>query len=154
VLFLLNLAVFAFTTVADREPIGSESSDANAGIQTKGHLSQATTDFKEQDIVVNGHKMHLVCMGKGTPTVVFEAGLADSADVWSEVQRKIANRTRACAYDRAGSGKSEAAGSAQRDPRNASDDLHQLLHRSDAAPPYVLVGHSYGGLLVRLYASA
>jgi pimeloyl-ACP methyl ester carboxylesterase len=87
----------------------------------------------------------LHCSGRGAPTVVFEAGLGATHAAWSAVQPVVARSVRACSYDRL---------RAQR--RNASDDaadLHRLLTRADVRPPLVLVGHSFGGILARLYAA-
>lgn len=97
-----------------------------------------------------GRRLNLVCRGEGSPTVVFESGLAEPTSTWFKVQPSIAKKTRACSYDRAGSGFSDAptrAGSSA----NLVDDLRKLLVAADIAPPYVLVGQSYGGMNVRLY---
>lgn len=106
----------------------------------------------EQLIEVEPHRrLNLYCIGTGSPTVVFESGLTDDIPVWGRAQPEIAKQIRACAYDRAGVGFSDPA----RRPgtsRNIVDDLHRLLRRASIKPPYVLVGHSYGGLSVVLYA--
>jgi len=100
---------------------------------------------------VGGRKMHIVCVGKGSPTVVFEAGMGDSWETWSKVQRPIARDYRTCAYDRAGFASSE--------PRKGrsiallAEDLHAVLGAAGEKPPYVLVGHSLGGLIVRKFAA-
>lgn len=98
-----------------------------------------------------GRCMNIYCAGEGSPTVVFDAGLANWSQIWGFVQPEIAKRTRACAYDRAGLGFSDASDRAS-DSANIVDDLHRLLTAADIKPPYVLVGHSYGGMNVRLYA--
>ncbi|MEO8137381.1 MAG: alpha/beta hydrolase [Betaproteobacteria bacterium] len=100
----------------------------------------------------NDRHLNIVCMGAGTPTVVFDAGLANWSQIWGLVQPAIARRTRACAYDRAGLGFSDAA---RRDGSSANivDDLQRLLVAAGIKPPYVLVGHSYGGMSMRLYAN-
>ncbi len=100
---------------------------------------------------VDGYRLHLNCQGQGSPTVVIEAGNADCSLSWGPVQRGVARFTRICTYDRAGLGWSERSPQ----PRSAHDiveGLHTLLARSGVEPPYVLVGHSLGGPLVRLYA--
>ena len=105
-----------------------------------------------QMLDVGGHKLHLVCEGKGAPVVVMDAGLGDSWLTWSRTQPEIATRTRACSYDRAGLGYSEP-GPYPRDSRQIVDELHTLLTVAHIAPPYVLVGHSFGGYNTRLFAS-
>lgn len=100
---------------------------------------------------IGSHKLHLHCMGTGNPTVLFEAGAGDFSTRWSLVQEAVSKRFRACAYDRAGSGWSEA-GSQPRTMKQEVYELHTLLNKAEISGPYVLVGHSYGGLLVRLYA--
>jgi len=104
-----------------------------------------------QLVDVNGHKMHLYCTGEGSPTVILAAGLDDFSIFWSQVQPEVAKSTRVCSYDRAGLGWSEASP----DPRmseNMVKELHTLLTNAMIEGPYVLVGHSFGGALVRLYA--
>ncbi len=98
-----------------------------------------------------GRKLNLYCIGKGSPTVVFESGLTDETDVWALVQPVIAEHTQACSYDRAGSGYSDP-GRRAGTSANIVDDLHTLLSAAALKPPYILVGHSYGGMNARLYA--
>jgi len=100
---------------------------------------------------VDGYRLHLNCRGQGSPTVVIEAGAADCSLAWGPVQREVARFTRVCTYDRAGLGWSERSPQ-PRTAHNLVEDLHTLLARSGVKPPYVLVGHSLGGLFVRLYA--
>ncbi len=102
--------------------------------------------------VNSGRKLNLYCRGKGSPTVIFETGLADEMVVWGLVQPAIAAHTRACSYDRAGIGFSDPA-RREADSANIVDDLHRLLSAASIEPPYVLVGHSLGGMHVRLYAN-
>jgi pimeloyl-ACP methyl ester carboxylesterase len=98
-----------------------------------------------------GRCLVLTECGRGSPTVVLETGLGAESEEWSAVQAMLAPRARVCRYDRAARGASDAAPQ----PRSALDlveDLRALLLRADVMPPYVLVGHSFGGLLVRLFA--
>ena len=99
-----------------------------------------------------GYKMHIDCMGDGTPTVILDSGLGDSYVSWRKVQPQIAKFTRVCSYDRAGIGFSDS-GSQPRTSKVIAGELHALLRAAGIAPPYVLVGHSMGGYDVRLYAS-
>jgi pimeloyl-ACP methyl ester carboxylesterase len=98
-----------------------------------------------------GRKMNIYCVGHGSPTVVLEAGLGDQINAWALVQPQISSRTRVCSYDRAGLGFSDAS-SRPGTSANAMDDLHRLLGAASIKPPYILVGHSLGGMYVRLYA--
>lgn len=101
---------------------------------------------------VGGHHLHIHCMGEGGPTVVFDAGLPGSSLSWCYVQPEIAKFARTCSYDRAGLGWSEP-GPTPRSSEQIVEELHALLANAGIRPPYVLVGHSFGGLTVRLYAS-
>jgi pimeloyl-ACP methyl ester carboxylesterase len=98
-----------------------------------------------------GRSLFLHCVGSGSPTVVLEAGAASNAMQWQEVQSELGRTTRACAYDRAGIGNSVAPPGV-RDARDEIADLRLLLDRLRIDPPYVLVGHSYGGVLARVFA--
>jgi len=112
-----------------------------------------------------GRKMYLKCSGRGSPTVVLVGGLRASADDWDISDRskptvfsEVAKFTRVCACDRPGTpvGEKPSRSDPVPQPTTAKDavaDLHALLSAAAEAGPYVLVGHSYGGLIVRLYAS-
>lgn len=105
-----------------------------------------------QLVDVGGYRLHLSCMGQGSPTVILESGQANSLAVWSWIQPEIAKTTQVCAYDRAGVGWSDP-GLLPRDARQMVVELHTLLHNVAIAPPYVLVGHSFGGLVTHIYAA-
>jgi pimeloyl-ACP methyl ester carboxylesterase len=98
-----------------------------------------------------GRSLYLKCVGSGSPTVVLEAGLGGDTMGWRDVQPRLGATTRTCSYDRAGVGNSVATPGV-RDARADIEDLERLLTSARLEPPYVLVGHSYGGLLVRLFA--
>ncbi len=106
-----------------------------------------------QLVAVNGRQMHLNCTGTGSPTVVMDAGLGGWSLDWSRVQPDITRVTRICSYDRAGMGWSDPSGEPL-DARHAVQDLHSLLVNSGEEGPFVLVGHSNGGLRILLYANA
>jgi pimeloyl-ACP methyl ester carboxylesterase len=101
-------------------------------------------------IDVGGHRLHVVRAGDG-PTVVFENGPGGMALDWTLVQNELAGEATTVAYDRAGLGWSEV-GPRARDVVTIVDELHTALARSGSSAPYVLVGHSYWGLIVRAYA--
>jgi CubicO group peptidase (beta-lactamase class C family) len=108
-------------------------------------------------IDVGGYGLYINCSAgadKESPTVVLEAGLTQDSDTWNKVQPAVAKFARVCSYDRAGLGTSDAPPSAQ--PRTSQElvkDLHVLLENAGVAAPFVMVGHSFGGVNVRLYAS-
>jgi pimeloyl-ACP methyl ester carboxylesterase len=105
-----------------------------------------------QMIDVGGHSLYINCVGTGTPTVVIDAGWGDSSGAWSSwVQPGVARTTRVCTYDRAGMGYSEP-GPLPRTAERFADELHTLLSGAGVPGPYVLVGHSLGGLPVRVFA--
>ena len=101
---------------------------------------------------IGSHRLHIRCAGQGTPAVIFDAALGASSLSWSLVQPAIARITRACSYDRAGFGWSDA-GPLPRTAGRIADELHELLRAGAVPRPYVLVGHSFGGLVVRLFTS-
>ncbi|MEC5218111.1 pimeloyl-ACP methyl ester carboxylesterase [Actimicrobium sp. GrIS 1.19] len=101
--------------------------------------------------VGDGRQLNLFCAGSGSPTVVFDAGIGSAGWDWLRVHPAIARQTRACVYDRAGFGFSDAPHRAGTSA-NAVSDLHALLGAAGIAPPYLLVGHSYGGRNVQLFA--
>jgi pimeloyl-ACP methyl ester carboxylesterase len=103
-----------------------------------------------QMVDVGGHRLHLYCVGEGSPTAVLEGGHGVAALAWTLVQPMIATRNRVCAYDRAGLGWSEL-GPNPRTPERIVQELHTLLGNTAIEPPYVLVGHSVGGKHIRMY---
>lgn len=97
-------------------------------------------------------RLHVFEMGEGRPAVVLESGISATCVNWRRVQIAISRFTRVLSYDRAGLGWSDPA----RTPRTAPqivEELHAMLHEAAIPAPYVLVGHSFGGLVVRLYAA-
>ena len=102
---------------------------------------------------IGGFRLHLNCIGQGTPTVVMDAGGAAPSITWGLVPSEIAKFTRVCTYDRAGLGWSDPNPSISRTSQQSVDELHLLLTKAEINPPYILVGHSLGGVNMRLYAS-
>ncbi|MDP8909129.1 MAG: alpha/beta hydrolase, partial [Chloroflexota bacterium] len=96
--------------------------------------------------------LYVKCMGRGGPTVILEAALANTSATWSAIQPEIARFTTVCSYDRAGLGRSEAGPTYPITAQNSVDELRALLQNAGIRGPYVLVGHSYGGWLVQLFA--
>jgi len=104
-----------------------------------------------QLVDVGGYKLHIHCVGEGAPVVILDALFPGTVSNWGWVQPEIAKTTKVCAYDRAGLGWSES-GPAPRDAIRHATELHTLLAKSGIDAPYVLVGHSLGGLSVRMFA--
>jgi pimeloyl-ACP methyl ester carboxylesterase len=104
-----------------------------------------------QLIDVGGHSLHLSCTGSGSPTVVLQPGGGEMSSNLGWITPAIARDTRVCVYDRAGRGWSEPADTPQ-DGTQIATDLHTLLQRGHVPGPYVLAGHSFGGLYVLTFA--
>jgi pimeloyl-ACP methyl ester carboxylesterase len=100
----------------------------------------------------DGRAVNLRCMGRGSPTVILESGFGADSTAWAGVQPDVARLTRVCAYDRAGYGHSDA-GPAARDGAAIARDLDGALTAAGIKGPFVLVGHSAGGLYARLFAA-
>ena len=104
-----------------------------------------------QLVDAGGFRLNLYCMGSGSPTVVFDSGWGDWAPAWSKVQPQIAKWTRACSYDRAGTGFSEP-GPTPRTSLRIATELRTALHHADITGPYILVGSAFGGDNLRVFA--
>jgi pimeloyl-ACP methyl ester carboxylesterase len=160
---LFHLAISSTMTLAAR--VSLLLVPLLAALHVMGGYGAGSADFAGLVDIGGGRKMYLKCSGTGSPTVMLVGGLRASAEDWSiaaksapAVFREISKFTRVCACDRPGipiGEKPSRSDSAPQPttPKDAVADLHALLNAAGAAGPYVLVGHSYGGLIVRLYAS-
>ncbi|NGX36501.1 MAG: putative aminoacrylate hydrolase RutD [Candidatus Anoxychlamydiales bacterium] len=101
---------------------------------------------------IGGYRLHLNCSGKKGPSVVLDSGLGDFSLTWYYIQPQIAKFTHVCSYDRAGLGWSDK-GPNPRTSIKIAQELHTLLHNANVKPPYVLVGHSLGGLNMQVFAN-
>ncbi len=99
---------------------------------------------------LDGYKIHYKVMGQGLPTVIFEAGAGGDASVWEKVAPEIAKSNQAFTYDRAGMGRSQYNGK-DRQAQEIVSELDALLQKLKINPPYILVGHSIGGIYMRYY---
>jgi pimeloyl-ACP methyl ester carboxylesterase len=105
-----------------------------------------------QLVNVNGHTRHIYCTGEGNPTIILEAGAYSYSTEWYWVQQQLSATNRVCSYDRAGYGWSEpVAGS--RDGLQLVHELHDLLQAANVSGPYVMAGHSLGGVTDPIYAA-
>jgi pimeloyl-ACP methyl ester carboxylesterase len=104
-----------------------------------------------QLVDVRGFRLHVHCGGAGAPSIVLDAALGGSSVSWSLVQPELAKVSRVCSYDRAGFGWSDA-GPMPRTACRIADELRTLLERAGIPPPYLLVGHSFGGLVSLIFA--
>jgi pimeloyl-ACP methyl ester carboxylesterase len=118
------------------------------GLQRDSEIHPAPGRF----IDLGTHRLHLLEKGEGTPTIVLEAGLMSTVLSWSEIQRTLAQSYRVVSYDRAGLGWSDL-GPMPRTAERMVGELHTLLERAAIPAPYVLVGHSFGGLTMPLFAA-
>lgn len=100
----------------------------------------------------DGRRINLRCSGRGAPTVVLESGFGGGSGAWRNVQPALARTTRVCSYDRAGSGFSDP-GPTPRDGSAIARDLDQALQNGEIEGPFIVVGHSAGGLYARLFAA-
>ena len=103
-----------------------------------------------RSVDIGGRSLNIYCSGEGSPAVIFDSGNGDPGYVWADMQPNVAKLTRACWFDRAGEGWSDP-GPYPRTSAAMSADLHELLHRAGIPAPYILVGHSLGGMNARVY---
>ena len=123
------------------------------GYQTLGAAADAKAyPMPGQLIDVGGHSLHLSCTGSGSPTVVLQPGSGEMSSNHGWIAPAVARDTRVCVYDRAGRGWSEPASTPQ-DATQIATDLRTLLQRGNVPGPYVLAGHSFGGLYVLTFAA-
>ena len=134
---------------------GCGGDGAGAGAREKQSPPKVTVPGTgSADVIdVGGRALYMECIGSGSPTVLLEAGFGGTSNNWAALLPELGRTTRTCAYDRAGLGASDAIPGVH-DAGDEIKDLERLLDRARIAPPYVLVGHSYGGLLARLFAHA
>jgi pimeloyl-ACP methyl ester carboxylesterase len=135
-------------------PLFTRLAQAAAAVAVGAALVQAqATDIGPPPgrlVDIGGRRLHINCTGQGSPTVVFENGAGGFSVDWALVQPAIARATRACSYDRARHAWSDPSPVAET-PGSVARDLHALLAAAGERPPYVLVGHSMGGIYARIY---
>lgn len=117
------------------------------------HRDQAGYPPPGTFVTVDARKVYIDCAGKGAPTVVLESGLGGPTVLWEPMQPRLAQSIRVCSYDRDGVGWSEESHQPRSAARFASD-LHAVLHAAGEGGPYVMAGHSIGGMLALNFAAA
>ncbi|MRR30528.1 alpha/beta hydrolase, partial [bacterium] len=124
---------------------------ACSGSSGSASLPAGLSDAVTGKVDVGGVELYYICAGEGSPTVILEAGGGQDSSSWELVMLYSRGYTRVCAYDRANLGKSGSA-SKPRTFNDSTNDLHTLLQNASIEGPYIMAGHSMGGMLIRLYA--
>lgn len=114
-------------------------------------LDRRSHPMPGQLVDAGGYRLHIYCEGQGSPVVILDAANMGTVSNWAWIQPELAKSTRVCAYDRADAGWSDLSPEPN-DTRMNSQALHTLLSNAGLAGPYILVGHSFGGLFIRAYA--
>jgi len=122
---------------------------SNATAQT---LNKPSINVEDRYVTVDGRKMHYVTAGAGYATVVFESGLGNDLSAWNNLFTQVAGFAKVIAYDRAGYGSSEPA-TQPRSFTQIATELHNMLQQAHIPPPYILVGHSLGGAMIRAFTA-
>ena len=125
---------------------------AVATLSACGGTASLGSDAIQTTFDIGGRSLYLECAGRGSPTVVMDAGLGNTHDTWGSVAPAVQKLTQTCTYDRANLGDSDSVPEA-RTSAEVVADLQRLLEAAGIPPPYLLVGHSFGGLDVRLFAA-
>jgi pimeloyl-ACP methyl ester carboxylesterase len=144
-IILMNLVCFISIPI-------SFSQEKKQSPQEQSRIPEISTPKTDSMIDVGGRKLHCCVYGKGSPSVVLVSGFGALQAYWNSVIPDLAAKTTVVTYDRAGIGKSEI-GDLPTHGEQAAKDLLALLKKLDVPKPYLLVGHSYGGSVVRLFAS-
>jgi alpha/beta hydrolase family protein len=163
VLSFAAIAAFAIggCGTAQRGPSGTEARSmspteaAPSLAPTRPAASPTATSIENggAKLDVGGFSLWIECKGSGSPTVVLDAGLGSAHGAWVAVAPELEKTTRVCTYDRAGIGDSDSRlGASATSVGAMADELHVLLQTAGVPGPYVLVGHSYGGMIVRVVA--
>src|ERR1700742_440575 len=138
------LGLAGYATPAAQAPRTAASGGERRSVGNTGSAAPADTLYAQPGQLVSADKTRLnfYCMGNGSPAVVIDSGWEDWAPAWATVQPQVAKWTRACSYDRAGAGFSDA-GPMPRTSVRIADELHSALHNAGIDGPYILVGHAF-----------
>lgn len=123
-------------------------------VQATGQTSFQTNEktYPGELIDIGSHRLHIHCVGEGSPAIIIDSGIGGFSLEWARVQNKLSNEFKVCSYDRAGYGWSDP-GPTPRTTARISRELHVLLSEANVQGPYILVGHSFGGYNIRYFAS-
>jgi len=152
VTILLLMGIILFSLVCFNSISSSFSNENKGSSQEQIRIPEISTPKTENMIDVGGRKLHCCVYGKGSPTVVLVSGFGAPQSYWNSAISDLASKTTVVMFDRAGIGKSEI-GDLPTHGEQSAKDLHVLLEKLDTPMPYILVGHSYGRGVVRLFAS-
>lgn len=130
---------------------GAGAGNTRAQSAKEGHGATLVLSETSQRVDLGGFTLYADCRGSGEVTILFEAGLGGSALEWQAIQNALAPRARSCVYDRAGYGRSDPSPQS-RDALHLAVEADQLLDALGVMGPLILVGHSFGGFVVRLLA--
>jgi len=122
-----------------------------AGAYTVNHTRVDLDHPPGRLLDIGGYRLHIYCLGRGSPTVVLDSGIGGFSLEWLDIQTALSRHTRVCTYDRAGYGWSDRS-PYPRTTRVIVQELHRLLSAAHETPPYVLAGHSFGGYNIRYFA--
>ena len=153
---LMVFSVVSCTVGDHGDATGSSSSDSHSASPTHSAAVDPVAQPSIDDrfvVAAGGRRLALVCWGEGSPTVLLETG-GTNIEQWtgSGIVDELAPRTRVCTYDRAGTGGSDAAPNRRRDADDAVREAHDLLEAAHVKGPLVLLGRSFGGMIVTHYA--
>jgi len=149
---IVALALFFVLINAMADSNDSTNLERNSSSQESFQIPEISTPKIEKMIDVGGRSLHCNVYGKGSPTVVLVSGFMAPQIYWNPVVPALAAQTTVLTYDRAGIGKSEID-EFPTHGKQAATDLHMLLNKLNLPKPYIVIGHSYGGDVVRLFAS-
>lgn len=146
----LNVNHFSVASLLLIIVLFSISMIAQAASQTSFQTNEQT--YPGELIDIGSHRLHIHCVGEGSPAIIIDSGIGGFSLEWSRIQNKLSNEFRVCSYDRAGYGWSDP-GPTPRTTARISRELHVLLSEANVQGPYILVGHSFGGYNIRYFAS-
>jgi len=154
---LVVLAATALVACADvQAPTSSVGEPSEAAATTPAPLVSSLPESSAPPsgtFAVDGErKLFIQCMGSGSPVILMEAGGGDESSAWAGIMPALAEQTMVCAYDRAGTGRSDPAPDEPRTAADVQDDLDALLEAASIEPPYLLVGQSFGGAVSLFHA--
>jgi hypothetical protein len=118
---------------------------------TSTALPKPTPELIQGKFDAGGVNLYLICWGQGSPTVVFDAGMGADSNTWAKVLLDLRYHVRVCAYDRASMGKSDSQ-TGLRTSGQMAEQLHTLLTNANVQGPYLVVGHSFGGMNMLVFA--